>query len=79
MAFLPPDFQAPMCNELDIEVRLSQFEDKLDWSTLFGNSNPVEIELGCGKGKFIIRSAQENPCINYFGVEKSGRLFRILK
>jgi len=79
MAFLPPDFQAPMCNELDIEVKLSQFEDKLDWSTLFGNSNPVGIELGCGKGMFIIRSVQENPDVNYFGIEKSSRFFRILK
>ena len=80
MILRSPDVQSPVCNGPDIEVRLSQFEeDKLDWSLLFGNPNPVEIELGCGKGRFIIRSARENPDVNYFGIEKSIRFFRILK
>jgi tRNA (guanine-N7-)-methyltransferase len=79
MTSLSPDAHTSPCCETDIEIKLSQFEDKLDWSTLFGNSNPIEIELGCGKGRFIIRSAQENPGINYLGVEKSGKYSRVLK
>ncbi len=40
------------------------------WSEFFGNDNPIYIEVGMGKGKFIIANAQENPNINYIGVEK---------
>ena len=40
------------------------------WNTLFGNDNPIEIEIGTGKGKFIIGKAMSNPNINYIGVEK---------
>ena len=40
------------------------------WSKLFNNSNPIEIEIGTGKGKFIISKALNNPNINYIGIEK---------
>ena len=40
------------------------------WKKFFGNDNPIYIEVGMGKGKFIIANAQENPNINYIGVEK---------
>jgi len=40
------------------------------WSEFFGNDNPIYIEVGMGKGKFIIANAQENSNINYIGVEK---------
>ena len=36
---------------------------------LFGNDNPVELEIGSGKGKFINDKAILNPDINYIGVE----------
>ena len=38
-------------------------------SDLFDNDNPVELEIGTGKGRFIIEKAQNNPHINYIGVE----------
>ena len=40
------------------------------WNKLFGNDNPIEIEIGTGKGKFIISLAIDNPNINYIGIEK---------
>ena len=45
-------------------------EQKGTWSQLFGNSNPVEIEVGMGKGKFLMELAQKNPDINYIGIER---------
>lgn len=39
------------------------------WNDLFGNSNPVRIEVGMGKGKFIVELAKNNPEINYIGIE----------
>lgn len=40
------------------------------WHEIFGNSNPVHIEIGMGKGKFIHTMAKEHPEINYVGIEK---------
>ena len=40
------------------------------WKKIFNNDNNIEIEIGTGKGKFIISKAIENPNINYIGIEK---------
>ena len=40
------------------------------WNKLFNNNNPIYIEIGMGKGNFIIKNAIENPNINYIGIEK---------
>ena len=40
------------------------------WNTLFGNNNPIYIEIGMGMGKFILENAINNPNINYIGIEK---------
>ncbi len=41
----------------------------IDFAALFGNDHPVEMEVGFGKGLFLLRSAQERPGINFVGVE----------
>ena len=38
-------------------------------SEMFNNDNPVELEIGCGKGRFICEKARLNPNVNYVGVE----------
>ena len=43
---------------------------KGDWSQLFGNSAPIEIEVGMGKGRFIMELAKNHPEINYIGIER---------
>ncbi len=40
------------------------------WSEVFGNDHPIRIEVGTGKGRFIMDLAQANPDINYIGIEK---------
>lgn len=40
------------------------------WNSLFDNSKPIYIEIGMGKGKFIVENAINNPNINYIGIEK---------
>ena len=37
---------------------------------VFNNNNPIELEIGMGKGNFIIKKALNNPNINYIGIEK---------
>ncbi len=41
-----------------------------DYKQVFNNDHPIELEIGCGKGKFIYEKAQNNPNINYIGIEK---------
>lgn len=45
-------------------------EYKGRWRDRFGNDNPIHIEVGMGKGQFIIKLAELNPNINYIGIEK---------
>lgn len=40
------------------------------WKQIFGNEQPIFIEIGMGKGKFIHTMAKEHPGINYVGIEK---------
>lgn len=50
------------------------------WGELFGNRHPIRMEIGMGKGKFIMTLAKENPQINYIGIEKySSVLLRALE
>ena len=45
-------------------------EHKGNFSSLFANDNPIHIEIGMGKGDFIIGMAQTYPNINFIGIEK---------
>ncbi len=37
---------------------------------LFGNDNPIRIEIGCGKGDFIVGTAAKEPDVNFLAIEK---------
>lgn len=45
-------------------------EYKGKWKDLFGNNKPIKIEIGMGKGDFIIENALKYPNINFIGIEK---------
>lgn len=44
-------------------------EVKGKWSEVFGNDNPIYLEIGCGKGQFIFTHASTNPDRNYIAIE----------
>lgn len=48
----------------------NETECKGKWNEVFGNDNPIFIEVGMGKGQFIMTLAKQNPDINYVGIEK---------
>ena len=53
---------------------------KGNWRQVFGNNHPIHIEIGMGKGRFLMALAKENPLINYIGIEKySSVLLRALQ
>lgn len=39
------------------------------WQALFGNDQPIHLEIGCGKGRFVLGLAALNPDINYVAME----------
>ena len=39
------------------------------WPEVYGNDHPIHVEIGMGKGKFLMELARQNPQINYLGVE----------
>ncbi len=43
--------------------------NKGKWQSVFGNDNPIYLEIGMGKGQFIMNNALNNPNINYIGCE----------
>ena len=64
----------------DIYVIKEPEKLKGNWKSIFGNDNPIHLEIGTGKGKFITELALQNPDINYIGIEKySSVLFRALE
>jgi len=50
---------------------MTGIEAHVDWERVFGNPNPVELEVGSGKGLFLQNAATTNPSRNYFGIELS--------
>lgn len=46
------------------------YDYKGNWKSVFGNNNKIFLEIGMGKGNFIIEHARRNPSINYIGFEK---------
>ncbi len=54
---------SPVCIQNPVEY-------KGNWNAVFGNANPIHIEIGMGKGRFLTDLAAFNPNINYIGIER---------
>lgn len=65
-------------SELVINPRESGFH-RLDLAQLFGNDHPVILEIGSGKGRFLIATATERPDLNVIGIEKSLHYHRLIR
>jgi len=57
--------------QYDNIIMLDPIKYKGKWNKLFKNDNPIYLEIGTGKGKFIMNNAIKNPNINYIGCEIS--------
>lgn len=52
---------------------------RLDLEKWFGNGNPVILEIGSGKGRFLLATATEQPDVNVIGIEKSLHYHRVIR
>ncbi len=50
-----------------------------DFVEIFGNANPVVLEVGSGKGRWLIESAGTRPDVNFLGIEKSLHYYRVIR
>ncbi len=53
-------------------------ERRYDFPAIFGNEHPVELELGVGKGRFLIQQAEARPDTNFVGIEWASRYYRLV-
>jgi tRNA (guanine-N7-)-methyltransferase len=53
-------------------VKTDTFPHKGKWSAVFGNSHPIVLELGCGKGEYAVGLAKKYPQKNFIGVDIKG-------
>ncbi|MDQ3280164.1 MAG: tRNA (guanosine(46)-N7)-methyltransferase TrmB [Acidobacteriota bacterium] len=73
-----PPSTAPITEEqLAINPRETGFH-RLDFEQLFGNRDPVVLEIGSGKGRFLISTATERPDLNLIGIEKALHYHRLI-
>ncbi len=61
-----------------IDVDLDAVSIPLDWTELFGRDAPTEIEIGSGKGKFLLELAAARPEHNLLAVERAGKYHRLV-
>lgn len=52
-------------------------EGRFDFAAIFGNDHPVELEIGIGKGRFLINEAMRRPDTNFIGIEWASRYYRL--
>ncbi len=55
---------------LNMKEAAENFRALLNFETTFGNDNPVALEIGCGKGGFVIAMAEKTPNVNFLALEK---------
>lgn len=76
MIRLPIDYE----QKHDFFMLSTLVTEPYDWKKVFGNSNPIHLEIGSGKGEFLSVAAARNPNINFIGIElKHKRIVSIMK
>ena len=50
-------------------LTLDELSGPIDWTGFFGNDRPVELEIGTGRGLFLMNAGQQQPERNFLGIE----------
>jgi tRNA (guanine-N7-)-methyltransferase len=72
----PTDPESLRASDSVLEIDRGVLSQGIDWSALFGTEQPVELEIGCGKGMFLALAAAAHPEVNWFGIDHSSAHLR---
>jgi len=50
-------------------LRPESLSSPIDWAEIFGNDRPLALEIGCGIGDFIVKTAADRPEINFIAID----------
>ena len=64
-------------NYPSISLKVEDLDGKLDFMKIFGRTAPIHIEIGSGKGTFLLNQARANQVDNFLGIEWASRYYRI--
>jgi tRNA (guanine-N7-)-methyltransferase len=68
---------SPNYAEQSVRILLDDWINPADFSSLFDDpAHPLEVDVGCGKGRFLLARAQAHPQINYLGIDRMLRRIR---
>ena len=59
-----------------VALKAEYLDDKIDFVRIFGRQGPVHVEIGTGKGAFLLNEAKAQPDANFFGIERASRYYR---
>jgi len=60
----------------EVSLKPEDLNSKIDFARIFGRSGPVHIEIGTGKGTFLLNQARIQPQVNFLGIEWARRYYR---
>ena len=60
----------------DISLKPENLDGKIDFAQIFGRKRPVHIEVGTGKGTFLVNQAKAQPKVNFLGIEWARKYYR---
>ena len=63
---------------MTIDIDLNNVTVPFDWPRIFGVGGPVHIEIGSGKGRFLLKLAAERPDISFLAVERAGKYHKLV-
>src|SRR5262245_54024953 len=68
---------SPSTDPGPLYIDASQWSEPIQFADLFGNSRPVELEIGCGRGLFLSREAGARPSVNLIGLEVAKKIAQL--
>jgi tRNA (guanine-N7-)-methyltransferase len=69
--------RTPLIVDSELRVDPDRAVERIDWAEVFGAEGPVEIEIGIGKGRFLLAAAELRPDVLHFGIEWANKYLRI--
>src|SRR4030042_1523728 len=60
----------------EISLKAESLDGKIDFVRIFGRKGPVHVEVGTGRGTFLLNEAQSHPETNFLGIEWASKYYR---